>query len=285
MYSAACTYALTLFRTARAATLRLGLYGWLSAGERAGLSTRKWSLSTASSQGWSTGCPHGRVLRLARVTETFHSAERRTDEYDDPALLEVDALLVRMFALVCEGLSAATAAFLDGDRDIARKVVAADREIDDLQRLVEEKIERRLTLGGPAKPREVRLLISMLRIAPELERSGDLTEHIALRTPQRLTAGLTPRARGLFADMASTASALWVGAANAYSDRDPQRADELRRDDDALDDLHVELTTELSRGETSIAAAIELGLVARFYERLGDHAVNVARRIRYLTDG
>jgi phosphate transport system protein len=207
------------------------------------------------------------------------------DEPRPAATDEVDTLLVRMFALVSEGLAAASAAFLDGDRAMARGVVAGDAAVDEMQRLVEELVERRLTAAGTSDPREVRLLISVLRIAPELERSGDLIEHIALRTPQRLTDSLTPRARGLLADMASVASTLWLGAADAYVDRDPDRVEELRRQDDALDDLHVELTAELAKGDTSIAQAIELGLIARFYERLGDHAVNVARRIRYLADG
>jgi phosphate transport system protein len=69
------------------------------------------------------------------------------------------------------------------------------------------------------------------------------------------------------------------------TDRDPRRVDELRRGDEVIDDLHVELTEELARGNCSVAQAIELGLIARFYERLGDHAVNVAARIGYLVDG
>lgn len=201
------------------------------------------------------------------------------------AFQEIDELLVRMFALVTEGVAAASEAFLAGDREIARRVIAADRHVDALQQRVEELVEHRLANGDPLDPQEVRLLVSMLRIAPELERSGDLIEHIALRTTQRLTVGLTPRARGLLADMAAMASTLWIGATDAYVDRDAGRVDELRLQDDALDDLHVELTAELSLGRTSIAEAVELGLVARFYERLGDHAVNVARRIGYLIDG
>ena len=199
---------------------------------------------------------------------------------------EVDTLLVRMFALVSEGLAAASAAFLDGDRAMARGVVAGDVAVDELQRLVEELVERRLTAADTSDPHEVRLLISILRIAPELERSGDLIEHIALRTPQRLTDGLTPRARGLLAEMAAVASTLWLGAADAYIDRDPSRFEDLRRQDDALDDLHVELTAELaSRVAPPSPRPSSSGLIARFYERLGDHAVNVARRIRYLADG
>jgi len=54
--------------------------------------------------------------------------------------------------------------------------------------------------------------------------------------------------------------------------------------DDEIDDLHVDLTAEMADGRLSIAVAIEMGLVARFFERLGDHAVNVARRIGYLSE-
>jgi phosphate transport system protein len=72
---------------------------------------------------------------------------------------------------------------------------------------------------------------------------------------------------------------MWRMAACAFADRDAGAAERLRARDDDLDDLHVQLSAELATIGTSIADAIELGLVARFYERLGDHAVNVARRI------
>ena len=73
---------------------------------------------------------------------------------------------------------------------------------------------------------------------------------------------------------------MWRGAANAYAERDPGAAEHLRTLDDQLDDLHVSLSAELAESVTSTPVAIEMGLVARFLERLGDHAVNVARRVR-----
>jgi phosphate transport system protein len=197
----------------------------------------------------------------------------------DPELLEIDRLVMRMFSLVSEGVAAATEAFLAGDRDIARAVVAGDQAIDGLQHELEAIVERRLVRQPAPEPSEILMLISVLRIAPELERSGDLIEHIALRTPQRLTAGLTGRARGLLHGMGQTARIMWCTAADAYSDCDTSGLADLCDLDDALDDLHVELTTELSKGEVGVPVAIELGLVARFYERLGDHAVNVVRRV------
>jgi phosphate transport system protein len=208
----------------------------------------------------------------------------RTDR-PESEIDEVHDLVVRMFALVSEGLTAATDAFLNCDRPQARAVVARDQQVDELLLNLEALVEDRLVNGTGLDAAEVRLLISVLRIAPELERSGDLIEHIALRTPQRLTADLPARARGLLAQMGAVAVTMWRSAADAYIERDPDSAARLRICDDTLDDLHVELTQELATAGTSIAAAIELGLIARFYERLGDHAVNVARRVRYLTDG
>ena len=67
-----------------------------------------------------------------------------------------------------------------------------------------------------------------------------------------------------------------------YADQDASAADALRQRDDELDDLHVQLSVELAASGTSVPVAIEMGLVARFYERLGDHAVNVARRVSRL---
>jgi len=117
---------------------------------------------------------------------------------------------------------------------------------------------------------------------PELERSGDLVEHIALRTQSGLVGDLTPLTRGLIGEMGRLGVRMWQEAADAWAARDATAAHQLRLLDDELDDLHVRLTAELGRSTTSIPVAIELGLVARFFERLGDHAVNVTGRIGYL---
>jgi phosphate transport system protein len=128
----------------------------------------------------------------------------------------------------------------------------------------------------------VRSLVAALQIVPELERSGDLVEHIALRTQQGLAAEISPLARALIGQMGRIGAEMWRAAAAAYADRDGAAADALRQRDDELDDLHVQLSVELAASGTSVPVAIEMGLVARFYERLGDHAVNVARRVSRL---
>jgi phosphate transport system protein len=89
---------------------------------------------------------------------------------------------------------------------------------------------------------------------------------------------LSPRARGLILEMGEVGVDMWRAAANAYADRDIGAAKRLRALDDHLDDLHVKLSVELAENDIATSVAIEMGLIARFLERLGDHAVNVARR-------
>jgi phosphate transport system protein len=196
-------------------------------------------------------------------------------------LAEIDHQVARLFAMVSGGLAAATTAFLGGDREVASELIAKDPLIDQLQSSTEELVERALTHPSLGRD-DLRMLIAVLRIVPELERSGDLVEHIALRTPQGLAREITPKARGFVEQMGSIGVEMWRQASDAYADRDPDSAERLRLLDDRLDDLHVRLSTELAESATSIPVAIEMGLVARFFERLGDHAVNVTRRVRYL---
>ena len=197
---------------------------------------------------------------------------------------EIEERVVRLFALVGEGVSAATYAFLNGDRGAANRLIAADGQIDLLQAEVEDLVQRELMAPAPLREQDLRLLLSVVRIVPELERSGDLVEHIALRSGQGLAGQLTPRCRGLLGEMGRIGAQMWRIAGDAFAERDDGAAEALRARDDELDDLHVDLTAEMAAGRLSVAVAIEMGLVARFFERLGDHAVNVARRVRYLSD-
>lgn len=199
-------------------------------------------------------------------------------------LEKIDRQVLELFALVGEGLAGATEALLSGDRAAARALVAADELIDELYRDAEELVQRQLTLQSPMA-NDLRFLLSVLRIIPELERSGDLSEHIAQRAARGLATELTPRIRGLVEQMGRVGVEMWRSAADAYRERQRDAADGLREQDDELDDLHVSLTAELVSGALTLPVAIEMALVGRFYERLGDHAVNVSERLRYLAAG
>jgi phosphate transport system protein len=212
---------------------------------------------------------------------------RRRELVDDVAVAErasgdIENQVTAMFAEIPGRLAAATTAFLAGDRVAAQRVIEADEAIDALQTDIEDLVQAEL-LGDQPPPGELRYLITVLRIVPELERSADLIEHIALRSQPAIAEALSPRAREQIAMMGQAAVEMWQMAARAYMDRTPGTVDELRLRDDVLDGLHVDLTRELAHGQLEAPVAIELGLAARFFERLGDHAVNVARRLDYMT--
>lgn len=199
-------------------------------------------------------------------------------------LQTIEDKVVQLFALVGEGLAGATHALLTGDREAARALIARDRQIDDLQNDIEAVVQQVLMLQSPMTA-DLRFLLTISKIVPELERSHDLAEHIAKAASHGLTAELTPRVRGLIEEMGRVGGDMWRAAAAAYIDRRGEAADELDDQDDELDELHVALTAELVAGGLTVPVAIEMALVARYYERLGDHAVNVARKFRFLSRG
>jgi phosphate transport system protein len=194
-------------------------------------------------------------------------------------LERLDAAVLQMFSLVREALDGATQIFLSPDRDAARALVVREQLIDALHHNVEQDVLNELIRPTPDDTARHRRLLVILRILPELERSGDLAEHITVHASQGLARWLTPRALTLVAQMGALGTEMWDLAAAAYAHRDPTAADVLRARDDEIDDLHVTLTAELAAGGISIPVAIEMGLVARYFERLGDHAVNVTRRL------
>jgi phosphate transport system protein len=199
-------------------------------------------------------------------------------------LEEIDHKVIQLFALVSEGVAAATDAFLSGDRDAAKSLMDSDKVIDELYCDVEELVQRQFALQSPMA-RDMRFLLSVLRIVPELERSGDLAEHIAARAVRGISSALTPRIRGLIEQMGKVDATMWRMCADSWGDRNPRTAAKLDELDDELDELHVSLTAELVSGQLTVPVALEMALVARFYERLGDHAVNIGDRIRYMVEG
>jgi phosphate transport system protein len=214
------------------------------------------------------------------VPDVPHELRRRFHQQ----LAEIDGKVIRLFALVTEGVAAASHALLAGDVEVAQAMSARDASLDQLESDVEQIAERELLMQTPMA-RDMRYLVSVLRVVPELERSGDLAEHIARRAAHGLADRLTPTVRGFLEEMAGICSDMWRRAADAWVERDPDVASELDKADDRLDILHEQLVAELERADIALADALQTTLVARFYERLGDHAVHISERICYLAHG
>jgi phosphate transport system protein len=197
---------------------------------------------------------------------------------------EIDRLFAQVFALVGEGIAGATHALLTGDRDAAKILVQRDEVVDKLIAQILTTVQQQL-VHGDTTPDERREYVAILRMLPDLERNGDLAEHIARRAARGLGAEMSARSRGLVERMGEVATTIWRETADAFAERSPEAAMSIDDTDDELDDLHVTLTAELVAGTMSLPVAIELAMVARFYERFGDHAVNLARRLASLVTG
>jgi phosphate transport system protein len=197
---------------------------------------------------------------------------------------EIDAKVIRLFALVTESVAAASDSLLAGDTEMARRLTDRDAIVDQLEADLEQVAERELVTQSPMA-RDMRYLVSVLRVVPELERSGDLAEHIAQRAATGLAVRLTPTVRGLLEQLGATCVEMWQGAADAWAERDPEAAERLDTADDRIDSLHDQLVEELGKADIALPDALQTTLVARFYERLGDHAVHIAERTRYLVVG
>jgi phosphate transport system protein len=201
------------------------------------------------------------------VRKAFH------DELD-----HIDKQVSRLFAMVSESLAAATETFLTGDRESAQAVKDRDVFIDDLEDEVESIVERVLLFQAPVAS-EFHHLIAVLRIVPELERSGDLAEHIASRAARGLGTELPASARGIIERLGEKVVAMWRLAGDAFADGDASVLAQLEADDQELNGLHDDLCAALVDANPPTQLAMEMALVARFYERLGDHAKHITARL------
>ena len=192
----------------------------------------------------------------------------------------IDRRVGQLFALVTEALAGATQALLRGEVALGSAVIEGDRLIDELTSDVEQTVWDQIDSGSPSAD-QLRRLIGILLILPELERSADLAEHIAQRAVFNLGAEMSPLSRGIVQRMTEVALEMWKAAADAFGAQISPVIN-LDEDDEEIDILHERLTGEVARGTMPTAVAAQVTLLARFYERLGDHAVNLASRIASL---
>jgi len=188
--------------------------------------------------------------------------------------------VLNLFALVREAMARATWALLNGDMELSQTVVDGDQEVDDMTAELELVVWSRIE-ADDLDPVALRQLVGFLLILPELERSADLAEHIAQRALSNIGADMTPVARGIVQRMSEVAAEMWQSTAAAYTGNDAGGL-ELHEADEELDILHDRLTTEIGRGGMATTVTAQVTLISRFYERLGDHAVNLSRRIAAL---
>jgi phosphate transport system protein len=197
-------------------------------------------------------------------------------------LQEIDMEVGDLFALVADGVPRATGAFLHGNTIEVAVLATQYRGAEEILAKVESVITIDLARWAPMGS-DLRFLVTVLRVVPELERSAALVEHIAKRA--RVGSELPAGAKQAFAEMCDVAADMWRQAATAWVEVDPTTAGRLDKQDDHLDVATEALSAALVDLNLPPLVAMEAVLAGRFYERLGDHAVHLCQRIRWRATG
>ena len=202
-------------------------------------------------------------------------------------LESLDQEIVGMGALVERSTEMATTALIESDMELAQKVREGDGEIDALFLDIEKRSLALLAQQAPVAG-DLRLIVAILRVAGDLERAGDLAYNIAklVQAEDFRQPGLKA-VRSLVSELGAAASGLLGKAIDAWATKDDVLAADIDLQDDRLDDLHAQLIERLVelKGQDSLAPAIRLAMVGRYFERIGDHAVNMGERVRYFVTG
>jgi phosphate transport system protein len=208
------------------------------------------------------------------------------DAYSD----QLDAIrddLLTMTRLVGEAVSQATQSLLDGDAQLSEKVISEDEAIDGLRARIEDESFDLLALQNPVAG-DLRMLVASLRMVAELERMGDLAMHIAkiarLRIPEvAVPDELVPT----IARMSAVAEVMVAKVGHIIADSDIAAAEELEQVDEEMDRLRRTSFRELlgSDWKHGVEPAVDIALLGRYYERIADHAVSIARRVVFLVTG
>jgi phosphate transport system protein len=203
-------------------------------------------------------------------------------------LEEIRQEMINLAAGVVERIPRGTQALLDGDLEAAEYIIRSDAEFNDRCLAIEERCYRILALQQPMAI-DLRRVMAAVRILAELERSADLVVNLCKAARRIYRTELPPRLRGLITRMSAEAQQEWRFVIDAYAEGDAPLASAIEDMDDLLDRSHaefVEAIFETHKGQQlELSVAVQLALVARFYERIGDHAVNVAERVRFMVTG
>ncbi len=204
------------------------------------------------------------------------------EELDD-----ISTCLVEMTNSVGSAMSKATTALLDADVALADLVIAGDAHIDAVRENVDDRCFTLLARQAPVAT-DLRAITTAMATVQDLERMGDLAQHIAKVARMRFPDHAVPQeVRPVFLDMGHIAESLVAQAGTIIAKRDVEGAVRLEADDDMMDRNHQQLFRELLSNDWphGIESAIDITLLGRYYERFADHAVSVARRVVYLVTG
>lgn len=199
-------------------------------------------------------------------------------------LTDIDRSLVEAARAVADRIVPVTRAFLEADHHTAGEVVDGapllDRRCSQIEEACYVLLARQSPVGG-----DLRHVVAVLRSVADVQRSAYLLTHVAESLTWVHPPSMAPELRETITSLGDVASAIFAAATEAWADHDALAATELARQDDQADLLQKYLLTELYTGHQSVEEAVSLALIARYYERVADHGVEMARQVAYFVTG
>ena len=206
----------------------------------------------------------------------------------DNDLDAVKAQVGRMGGLVEKALLNAAEALETGDLALAAQVRADDKMIDDLEDMIQSECARIIALRAPTAS-DLRTVLTVMRMAGGLERSGDYAKNLAKRTMILTEMRPIPGAAAAIKRMTRAVVQMLSNALNAYFTEDAVLAEEVRQSDREIDQLYNslfrEFLTHMMEDPRNITACMHLHFIAKNIERVGDHATGIAEQVLYLVNG
>ena len=207
-------------------------------------------------------------------------------EYYTAQLETLNTNMIQMGALCEDAISAAIQSLLEDDRTIAKKVADTELEIDQMERDIERQCMRLLLMQQPVAT-DLRVVSSALRMIADLERIGDQAFDIADSTKSGSFQGLSGKVH--IKEMAKAAIHMVTDSVDSYVKQDVQLAKRVTEEDDVVDELFLKVRRELAKlihtDQNASEQALDLLMIAKYLERIGDHAVNVSEWVIYSVTG
>jgi phosphate transport system protein len=202
-------------------------------------------------------------------------------------LESLDQGVVAMGAVVEKSVHLATIAFVEDDKQLAQKVREGEDEVDAMFMDIEKRCLALMAQQAPVAG-DLRLVVAILGAISELERTGDIAYNVAkLVMKDDSPQADTKVVRTLLAELGTEAQKVLAAGIDAWAQKDEVAAAAVERQDDRSDELHGKVIAAILeiKGEEAVSAAIRLAMLGRYFERVGDHAVNLAERVRYFVTG
>jgi phosphate transport system protein len=195
--------------------------------------------------------------------------------------------LQEMGALVAHSVQRSVRALVEKSEDYAHQVIRNESRVDQMEIQVDDMVTSLIVREQPVA-RDMRLIVSAIKITTDLERMGDLAVHIAERALSLMTQGPLPEVID-FGDLTNIVESMVLGSLDAFVKRDAQVARGILEADDAVDQARHRIQDQLiqlmHKDPSTISRALDYLIVARKLERIGDHATNIAEDVIFLTQG